>query len=370
MNTLSRIRAIIFKELRHIARDRTTLAMMLMIPFIQLLLFGYAINTNIRHIPVGYVDNAHNQTARLLKQAVHATQVVDFTHQYNSPENARLAIQSGDVKAVFVIPKDINQRLEQNRPIAQWMVDGSDSVLGAALLGLKNMPFSLNEKQVNIPIKRVKNTSTFAVTLFYNPSQRSAVNIIPGLIGVILTMTMVLFTSISIVREREKGNLELLIMTPVKPLELMIAKIIPYIFVGLIQVMIILGLGYLIFNVPINGSVLQIFLGALLFIMASLTLGLLISTHAKSQLQAMQMTLFIMLPSILLSGFMFPYEGMPIIAQWISEALPATHFMRLIRGVVLRGADLSELWRDSLWLAGFTIIGILISAKRFKKSLD
>lgn len=183
-------------------------------------------------------------------------------------------------------------------------------------------------------------------------------------------MTMILFTSAAIVRERERGNLELLITTPVHSLELMIAKIIPYIFVGLIQVGIILGLGHFIFDVPINGELSQLLLGTLLFISASLTLGLVISTIAQTQLQAMQMTVFILLPSILLSGFIFPYEEMPDIAQWISEVLPATHFMRLIRGIVLRGADLLDLWRDAVWLVGFTVIGLLVASMRFKKSLD
>ncbi|HEY5715868.1 MAG TPA: ABC transporter permease, partial [Psychromonas sp.] len=199
---------------------------------------------------------------------------------------------------------------------------------------------------------------------------RSAVNIIPGLLGIILTMTMIMFTSAAIVRERERGNLELLITTPIRPIELMIAKIIPYVFVGLIQVIIILGLGYLIFSIPINGDRSQILFSTLIFISASLTLGLVISTFATTQLQSMQMTVFILLPSILLSGFIFPYEGMPIAAQWISEALPATHFMRIIRGVILRGADLIDLWKDTLWLFAFTCLGLIVASLRFKKNLD
>lgn len=192
----------------------------------------------------------------------------------------------------------------------------------------------------------------------------------PGLLGVILTMTMIMFTSAAIVRERERGNLELLITTPVSSMELMLGKILPYIGVGLIQVAIILGLGHFIFAVPINGALSQVLLATLLFIAASLTLGLLISTLAQTQLQAMQMTVFILLPSILLSGFMFPYEGMPLPAQWIAEVLPATHFMRLIRGIVLRGGELSELLPDVLWLAGFTLLVLTLAAHRFKKSLD
>ena len=370
MNALARIQAIVFKELRQLSRDRLTFGMIVMIPLVQLILFGYAINTDVRHIPVGLVDQSHNQASRLLSETVRASQVVDFKTVYVSAEQAKKAIQAGDIRAALVIPPDLNQRIAQERVLAQWMVDGSDSVIGATIQGLQNMPFTTNNKLANQPVDPKAKTKTFEIALFYNPSRRSAVNIVPGLLGVILTMTMVLFTSIAIVREREQGNLELLITTPVTSLELMVAKIIPYILVGLIQVVLVLGLGHFIFDVPINGGVVHVFLASLLFICASLTLGLLISTIAKTQLQAMQMTVFVLLPSILLSGFMFPYEGMPTVAKWIAEALPATHFMRLIRGVVLRSAELQDMWQDTLWLIAFTLFGILLAAKRFKKSLD
>ena len=211
---------------------------------------------------------------------------------------------------------------------------------------------------------------TFEVALYFNPEQRTAVNIVPGLLAIILTMTMILFTSTAIVRERERGNLELLITTPVHSLELMIGKIIPYILIGLIQMTIILGLGHLVFNVPINGEISQIVIATMLFISASLTLGLIISTVAQTQLQAMQMTIFILLPSILLSGFMFPYEGMPQVAQWVAEVLPTTHFLRIIRGVVLRGASIENVQDDALFLIGFTVIGLLIATLKFRKRLD
>lgn len=370
MLSLTRVRAIIFKELRQLSRDKLTFAMIVMIPLIQLTLFGYAINTDVRNIPVAIVDQSNNRTSQLLMETVRATQVVRFVQTYQSPEQAKQAIQAGKVRAALVIPHDIQQRLTQGRPLAQWMVDGTDSIIGGAITGLQQMPFSLNTKTANGQPAVISSDNKFTVALYYNPSRRTAVNIVPGLIGIILSMTMILFTSIAIVREREKGNLELLINTPVRPIELMIAKITPYIFVGLIQVGIILGLGALIFDVPINGQPHEIVLGALLFITASLTLGLIISTIAKTQLQAMQLTFFILLPSILLSGFMFPYEGMPEIVQWIAEALPTTHFMRMIRGLVLRNAELQDMWKDGLWLALFTIIGVFFAAKRFNKTLD
>ncbi|MFT6987841.1 MAG: ABC-2 type transport system permease protein [Psychromonas sp.] len=364
MNALFRMKSIIIKELRQLSRDRITFAMVIMIPLIQLLLFGYAINTDIRNIPIAIVDQSNSASGRLIIEAVKVTQVVTVSKKYRSVTEAEQAIQQGLVRAVLILPSNLTQRIAQHEILGQWIVDGSDSIISAAILQLQNMPLSgINA----IPSAQQK---TFEVTLLFNPTRRSPVNIIPGLLGVILTMTMIMFTSAAIVRERENGNLELLITTPIRPIELMIGKIIPYIFIGLIQVGIILSLGYFIFSIPINGDLSQVLFAALLFIAASLTLGLVISTLAVTQLQAMQMTIFILLPSILLSGFIFPYEGMPIAAQWISEALPATHFMRIIRGVILRGADLLDLWRDSLWLLIFTLSGLIVASARFKKNLD
>jgi len=365
INSLARIKAVIIKELRQLSRDRITFGMVVMIPLIQLLLFGFAINTDIRNIPIAVVDQSGSALGRVITESVKVTQVVKVTQQLTNIAQAEQAIQDGQVRAALILPHDLSQRMVQGRILGQWLVDGSDTMISSAILALQNMPLSdFDFELCPAPNK------TFEVALYYNPTRRSAVNIVPGLLGVILTMTMILFTSAAIVRERERGNLELLITTPIHSLELMIAKIVPYIFVGLIQVAIILSLGHWVFGVPINGELSQILLGTLLFIAASLSLGLVISTVANTQLQAMQMTVFILLPSILLSGFMFPYEGMPIEAQWIAEALPATHFMRIIRGVVLRGANLIELWRDSLWLLGFTALGLLFASLRFKKSLD
>src|SRR5690606_24007640 len=209
-----------------------------------------------------------------------------------------------------------------------------------------------------------------SVVSFYNPERRSAVNIVPGLIGVILTMTMVLFTAVAIVRERERGNMELLIATPVSRAELMVGKVLPYAGIGLVQTSVILLLGLWLFQVPIRGSVWEVYVAAVLLILANLTLGLLISTRAQSQFQAMQMTFFVFLPSILLSGFMFPFAGMPQVVQWLAEALPLTHFLRLIRGIMLRGADLTEMWREVLALLVFTALMMTLAILRFRKRLD
>jgi len=381
MISLLRIYAIFSKELTQLKRDKMTFGMIVMIPLIQLMLFGYAINTNIRHIPVGVVDQSETALSRVLIQTISATQVIKFTTHYSNVQQAEAAIARAEVRAVLVIPKDVSQRLvrhqsfglasppssdeETSRPVAQWVVDGSDTMIAAAIKSLKNMPLAeLLRKPAN------RNTPTFEMTLLYNPEQRSAVNIVPGLVAVILTMTMIMFTSAAIVRERERGNLEMLITTPVRPIELMLGKIIPYLFIGALQVAIILSLGNIVFNVPINGGLWQLAGATLLFITASLTLGLVISTIAKNQLQSTQMTIFVLLPSILLSGFVFPYEGMPEVAQHIAEALPATHFVRLIRGVVLRNVEIIDMTFDVSWLALFTVVGLVVASLRFKKSLD
>ncbi|SIO94575.1 ABC transporter permease [Vibrio spartinae] len=369
MNAFYRMKAVMVKELRQLSRDRITFGMVVMIPLIQLILFGFAINTNVRHVPVAVVDLSDSTSGRILTEAVRVTQVVDITQHYATAKEAEQAIHRGIVRAAMILPKDLDQRWVEGRVLGQWIVDGTDTMISSAVMGLQHM--SLNGLGLqNGRVQRQGPAQTFHIALYYNPSRRSAVNIVPGLLGVILTMTMILFTSAAIVRERERGNLELLITTPIHPMELMVAKIIPYIFIGLIQVAIILGLGHVIFDVPIHGVFSQILWGTLLFISASLTLGLMISTIATTQLQAMQMTVFILLPSILLSGFIFPYEGMPVMAQWIAEVLPATHFMRMIRGIVLRGADLLDLWRDTLWMIGFTLLGLVVASMRFKKSLD
>mgnify|MGYP003674279893 FL=1 len=381
MMSVRRILAILRKELLQLRRDRLTFGMVIMIPLIQLVLFGYAINTNVRHIPAAVVDQSDTGLSRALIQIVGATQVVDFIQRFATVQEAETAIIRSDVRAALIIPKDLAQRVARNpavvgtlqsepdrpigRPVAQWLVDGSDTVIAASVKSLRNMPLAeLFRRPANA------GTPTFEVALYYNPEQRSAVNIVPGLVGIILTMTMIMFTSAAIVRETERGNMEMLINTPVKPVELMIGKIIPYIAIGFVQTAIILGLGYLVFDVPINGSFAALFLVILLFILASLSLGLVISTIAKNQLQAMQMTIFVLLPSILLSGFMFPYEGMPKAAQYIADALPATHFVRAIRAVVLREASLAEIDTDSLWLLGFTVVGMTVASIRFRKSLD
>jgi ABC-2 type transport system permease protein len=381
MMSLGRILAILRKELLQLRRDRVTFGMIVMIPLIQLLLFGYAINTEVRHIPAAVVDQSDTGISRALTEMIGATQVVRFERRYATVEEAERAIVRAEVRAALIIPPDVAGRLVRNpaagnrfagiaadsttRPVAQWIADGSDTLVAAAIRSLRTMPLGeLFREPTNRPVP------TFEVTLFYNPEQRTVVNIVPGLVGIILTMTMIMFTSAAIVRESERGNMEMLITTPIRPMELMIGKIVPYVGIGLIQVAIILGLGWAVFSVTTAGSLWTLTAVTLLFILASLSLGLVLSTLATNQLQAMQMTVFVLMPSILLSGFMFPYEGMPVGAQWLADLLPATHFMRIIRGVVLRDAGLSDLAYESLWLLGFSVLGLILASLRFRKRLD
>ncbi|MGI9368179.1 MAG: ABC transporter permease [Ruegeria sp.] len=380
MISVRRINAVLKKELLQLRRDRMTFGMVIMIPLIQLLLFGYAINTNLRHVPVGLVDQAGSELSRTLTQIIQATQVVTVTEVFVTPEEAEQAITEARIRAALIIPTDVDNRLARNpalglglpnatdqttsRPVAHWIVDASDTMVASAIKSLRTMPLT---EMLQLPPNR--QVPTFEVTLYFNPEQRSAVNIVPGLVGVILTMTMILFTSAAIVRERERGNMEMLINTPVKSIELMIGKIIPYIFLGMVQVAIILGLGHVLFAVPINGGLGALLVVTLLFIVASLSLGLVISTVAQNQLQSMQMTIFVLLPSILMSGFMFPFDGMPKPVQAIAQLLPATHFMDMIRGVVLRDASIYAMRGDILWMIGFAILGLIVATLRFKKRL-
>ena len=368
MNCLTRLLAIVHKEVRQLRRDRLSFGMVVGIPILQIILFGYAINTDVRHLRAGVADQAQTQLSRLLVQDAQASQVVDFVVAAHTARELEEYLRRGDIAVGLYIPPDFGGRLQQGgRPAAQLLIDGSDPVVLGAARRLAELPVHYHTAA---PAPAPARASAFEIRSYYNPERRSAVYIVPALIGVILTMTMVLFTSVAIVRERERGNLEMLITTPVTSAELMIGKIVPYILIGLVQVSIILALGVGLFDVPLAGSLVHIYVAALAFIAANLTMGLLISTQAASQFQAMQMTFFFFLPSILLSGFMFPFDGMPRPAQIIAEILPLTHFVRLIRGIILRGAGLGELSGEMLALAGFTAVTLTLAVLKFRKRLD
>lgn len=364
--SLVRIVAICRKEVIHLVHDRLTFGMVIMIPLFQLVLFGYTINTDVRHVPAAVADNLNSSFSRQLIMDVAATQVLDFSTTVSTAQELEALIRDGTVGAGLFIPRDTVQRYTMgDRPLAQLLVDGSDTTLAAAVRQLRNFTFAPDRVVTNQEQQR-----QIAVRLLYNPERRAALFTVPGLLGVILTMTMVMFTSIAIVRERERGNMELLIATPVRNLELMVGKIIPYIGIGLIQVSVILLLGVLLFRIPVAGKLTAIYTVCLIFILANLTLGLTISTLARNQLAAMQMFIFLFLPSMLLSGFMFPFVAMPRIAQQLAEVLPLTHFLRIIRGIILRGESIAGVAPDIYFLLGFAAFFLFVSAVRFSKRLD
>ena len=337
MNTLRRMFAVTRKELRQLRRDHLTFGMVIGIPLMQLLLFGYAINTNVRGLRMGVVDRARTERSRLAVAYLTATQVVRPVAEAETPEQIEKMIVDGSIDVGVIIPEDLGPRMVRRElPAMQLLVDGSDTAVAGAVAGVSNMP--VPDPRV---MRMVSKDQLFSMRTLFNAEKRSAVSIVPGLLGVILTMTMVLFTSIAIVRERERGSLELLITTPVRSFELMFGKILPYIAIGIVQITIILLLGAWLFEVPSRGSLVDLYLAGLCFIAANLALGLLFSTVAQSQFQSMQLTFFAFLPSMLLSGFMFPFAGMPEPIQWLAEALPLTHFNRLSRGILLKGRHAS-----------------------------
>ena len=363
---ISQIFAVMLKELRQMRRDRMTLGMMIGIPTIQLMMFGFAINPDVRNLPTAIADMAGTAGSRALVQDMLATGIVRQTANASTPQELQTLLNRGRVKIGIVIPVDFERRKLDGREAVQVIVDGSDTSVQATARQLAAMPLDSGSGSTSSK----SGSASISVLALYNPERRAAVNVVPGLIGVILTMTMIMFTAMAIVRERERGNLELLISTPVSSAELMIGKVLPYIGVGLVQTTVVLTLGMTVFDVPVRGHLIDVYGAAMLLIMANLTLGLLVSTRAQTQFQAMQMAFFLFLPSILLSGFMFPFDGMPVAAQRIAEGLPLTHFVRLIRGVMLRGANLFDLWPDVLALLAFTAIMMTLAISRFRKRLD
>jgi ABC-2 type transport system permease protein len=364
--SVSRILAIVKKEIRQLRRDRLTFGMVVGLPVIQMLLFGYAINTDVRNLKTAVTNLSGTHLSQQFVAALRQTQVIDVIEFAGSASALEDKLRRGEISIGVFIPADFDRRVaDQTRTAVQLLVDGTDPTILGVANQLRLMPFGFDTTATG-----GAQSPLLDVRPYYNPERRTPVNIIPGLTGVILTMTLILFTAVAIVRERERGNLELLINTPVSSAELMIGKIIPYIVIGLLQLALILAVGRLLFDVPVRGSVVELYLAALAFVAANLSLGLLISTAAQTQFQAMQMMVFILMPSILLSGFMFPFAGMPLVAQYIGEALPNTHFIRLSRGIMLRDASLLDMKADLYYLVGFTVAAMTVAALRFNKRLD
>jgi ABC-2 type transport system permease protein len=369
--SLRRLFAVAGKEIRQLKRDRPTFGMIVGVPLMQILLFGYAINFDVRHLSTGVYDQAASSMSRDFISALEATQVVRVTHEVGSGAELEALMREGRVSLGIVIPPDFERRLQSTaRPVAQLIVDGSQPSLAGVAGGLAQMPVITRHGEGPYAGGKRVQARRIEIRTFYNPEKRTAVQIVPALIGVILSMTMVIFTASAIVRERERGNLELLIATPLGRLELMIGKLLPYVAIGLIQVTLILIVGKWLFQVPTVGHLVDLYAAGLLFIAATLGLGLFVSSIAQTQFQAFQLAFMTMLPSILLSGFMFPFEGMPVAAQWLAQVLPLTHFNVIIRGVMLRGAELPELWPQLAKLAVFLVVMLSIAVSRFKKRLD
>ena len=375
MSGMRRIWAITQKEFRQLARDRLTFAMVIGIPLILIMMFGFAINLDVRGLRAGIADQAGTQTSRRLVADLTASQVINPVRRAATAEELEQLLLRNEIVVGVFIPRDLERRLQDpNREAAQLLVDATDPLIPGIVSAVADMPFALRERTASprlIPrTGRSQQSRLFAMRQLYNPEGRSAVMIVPGTIGVILTFTMVLFTSIAIVRERERGNLELLITTPVRTIELMLGKIIPYILIGMLQVSLILSAGVFLFDVPLRGTLVDLYTASLAYVAAVLGLGLLISTIAKMQFQAFQMTFFILLPSILLSGFIFPFDGMPQPAQYLAQILPLTHFVVLVRGILLKGAVLAELALPLQKLGILFVVFMTLAMLRFRKRLD
>lgn len=394
MNSLRRILAIARKELRQLLRDRLTLAMIVGIPTIQLILFGYAIDMDVRHIATAVLDRSRTQLSRELVARLQASQTFDVIASVDDEAQLFRLLEQSRVGAGISIPRDFDRHYWRGRG-AQIAIfaDASNPTVAAAISAnavgfATELAQHLQAQAYGEPPAVVRPNADatarsgprpdlvrgepirVAVLPFYNPERRTPVFIVPGLVGVILTMTMMLMTALAIVRERERGTFEFLIATPVRRTEVMIGKILPYLVVGHLQVALILTLGAVVFDVPMRGSFVDLALGSAVFIAGMLAMGLFISSLAKTQFQAVQLSFFFFLPSMLLSGFMFPFEAMPEPAQWIGQVLPLTHFLRIVRGILLKGAPLTTLGSEVAAIGVFTLVALAIAVRAFRKSLD
>lgn len=370
----TRVLAVMIKEFKQLTRDRLTYAMMLALPVLQLLLFGYAINSEPRHLPAALLVQEDTVFARSITSALRNSAYFDLVAQARTPAELDDMIRRGEVQFAVTIPGDFTRRVVRGDQ-AQMLVevDATDpSATGAAVAALAALPTQALGADLKGALARPTAEPLFEVVVHrrYNPEAITAYNIVPGLLGVILSMTLVMMTALSVTREAERGTMESLLATPVEPIEVMVGKLAPYVAVGLIQTAIILVLARLLFDVPMQGGWLGLSLGVGLFIIGSLALGFLMSTVAKTQLQAMQMSVFYILPSILLSGFMFPFRGMPAWAQALGEVVPVTHFLRVVRGALLKGQGLEDMWRELLALVAFVCVVTALAMARYRRTLD
>ncbi|MGQ3887875.1 ABC transporter permease [Legionella sp. CNM-1927-20] len=372
---MQRLMAIISKEFIEMRRDKATFGMILAIPLMQLILFGYAINNNPRYLPTAIVnDDKTNLTRRILISMENST-YFQFINPAVSEEEAHKLLKTGQVQFVVNFPPDFTDNLVKGlSPSLLLEADASDPAATSRAVAVFNeLPYLTLKEELVGPLKRLNAKPlpyTPVVHALYNPLAISAYNIVPGLLGVVLTMTMVIVTALVITREYERGTMENLLATPLRPLEIMVGKIIPYIIVGYAQTLLILVFARYLFGVPMQGSIFLLLFLCLPFIAANLVMGLTFSTVASNQLQAVQSAMFFFLPSILLSGFMFPFRGMPEWAQWIGSVLPLTHFLVIVRGILLKGSTFFDVWYEIIPILAFTFVAMLIGFNRFRQTLD
>ena len=370
-----RLGAIVIKEVMPLCRDRLSFAMMFGMPIMELLLFGYAINTDPHHLPTAMVVADQSRITRTVLSALANTSYMDFTHRPLSEHEANALLQRGEVQFIVRIPPDFTRRLIRGERTQVLIdADATDPMAASNSLAAASPAIEQALKHDLVgPLESLGGRAE-AVELVlhrrYNPEGKARLNIVPGLLAVILSVTMVLMTALAVTRERELGTMENLLATPARPIEVMIGKIVPYFVVGLIQTGVILVLSWLLFDIAVEGSLSLLLLGTALFIIVNLALGFTLSTLAKDQLQAMQSAFFLLLPSILLSGFMFPFRGMPTWAQWLGEMLPATHFIRIARGVMLKGAAFDDVAGELAALGIILIVVSMLAISRYRITLD
>ena len=373
--SFNRLGALLMNEFIQMRRDRITFAMMLGVPLMLLILFGYAINNDPKRLPAALVVTSNDNYTRAIVSALEVTGYYRFDHVVDSAEEAEQLITRGDVSFVVTIPSDFARRVARgDNPQILIEADATDpsassgaistlsTVAAQALLreqGLRQVAGAAARSNLDVVVHRR-----------YNPEGISQYNIVPGLLGVILQMTMVMMTSMALTRETERGTMENLLAMPASPSEIMLGKVLPFLAVGAVQVTVVLIAAKLLFKVPFAGSLPVLLVAILAFVLALVLLGYTISTAARTQMQAMQLTFFFFLPSILLSGFMFPYRGMPVWAQNLGELLPLTHFNRIIRAVMLKGADFAAISTEVTWLCGFILLFAAIALLRFRRTLD
>jgi ABC-2 type transport system permease protein len=363
--------AMLLKEFIQLKRDRVSFAMIIMIPLMQLILFGYAINTNPRNLPTAVLLQENSDVGRSILRALENTRYFKVARLLRDEADFDRVLQAGEVLFAIEIPAGFERALRRgDRPALLVAADATDPVAsGSALSALNGIVQTALRYDRSIPDS---GTTPFEIRTHarYNPAADTSLNIVPGLVGTILTMTMLIFTALSVTREIERGTMESLLSMPITPIEIMLGKIIPYIIVGFVQASLIIGVGVALFGVPLVGSLALLALLSTLFITTNLSIGYTFSTLAQNQLQAMQMTIMFFLPNILLSGFLFPFAGMPVWAQWIGEFLPLTHYLRIVRAIMLKGATLPNLQYDAVWLAGLMLLAMTIAVRRFRRTLD